>query len=79
MHVGFFVVQYVIHWVSSRGGVDRTLALQWFDPRHRQLEKVVYLHENSWPHTNLKDFVQMAEQLEQILSNNQRYNAPHST
>ena len=27
---------------------------QWFDPRHRQLEKVVNLDENSWTHTNYK-------------------------
>ena len=38
--------------------------LQWFDPWRWQLEEVVYLDENSWTHTNLKDFVQVAKRLE---------------
>ena len=39
--------------------VDRALASpskgQWFDPQCRQLEEIVYLDENAWSHTNLKD------------------------
>ena len=62
------------------GGVVRALALhskgQWFDPRRWQLEKVVYLDENSWTHTNLKDFVQMAERLEPLSGKNECCSAP---
>ena len=37
--------------------------MQWFDPWRQQLEKVVYLDENSSTHTK-----SMTEQLEQILA-----------
>ena len=52
---------------------------EWFDPQHRQLEKVVkvvYLDENSWTHPNLKDFVQMAERLERLSGKNECCSAP---
>ena len=55
--------------------MDRSLTLpskgQWFDPQCRQLEKVVYLDENSWTRINLKDFVQMTEQLEHFSGKNE--------
>ena len=52
--------------VSPRGvGVE-----QWFNPRCRQLEKVVYMNENH------KAFVQMAEWLQWTLGQNECCGAP---
>jgi hypothetical protein len=52
------VGQFLLFLVSPHGGGDRALALQfkgqWFDPRSRQLEKVVNLDENPWTHPNYK-------------------------
>ena len=42
----------------------------------RQLEKIVYLDENSWTHKNLKDFVQMAERLERLSGKTECCSAP---
>ena len=46
---------------------------QWFNPQHLQLEKVVYLDENSQTHTKI---VQMAKKLERTLGHIECCSAP---